>query len=347
MRKIRKDEHLDYFFQSKAHGSSLFDQVYLESQSFPELSFEEIDPSSSFMGKKIDLPLMINAMTGGTERGKKINISLAKLAREFNIPLQLGSMRLALEDPKTADSFKGAREILGPEPVLLANLSAGATLQEVEKAMEIIDADGIGLHVNPAQELAMVEGDRDFRGRKEALLKVSKAFPGRVIIKEVGFGFSRKDGEFLSSLPVDYIDCSGSGGTNFMEIEDLRRKEREKENSKGSEFSLEEFYDWAIPSALSLINVRETCPGKKIIASGGIEKAADLLKAMVLGADYGALAGVLLRELHAGGEEAGQKYLENFRRHFLIGMALLGASDLKSLKKIPYRLTGRLRELTQ
>lgn len=342
MRRNRKDEHLIYFSQAAHPGSPLFDDVFLETQSFPELSYEDLDPSSVFMGKKIGLPLMINAMTGGTEKGKKINESLARLAREFDLPLQLGSMRLALEAPETRESFRAAREILGPDPVLLANLSCGASIEEAKEVMDLIHADGIGIHVNPAQELSMAEGDRDFRGRKERVKALCQAFPGRVIVKEVGFGFSLCAGAFLSSLPLDYIDVSGRGGTNFMEIEDLRRA-----RAGSPEESLEEFYGWGIPTALSLINIKKTCPGKKIIAGGGIRKAADLLKAMALGADYGAIAGALLKELQDHGEEGGRRYLENFRRHFLIGMALLGAENIQRLKEVPFRLTGRLKDLAQ
>ncbi len=344
MRRNRKDEHLQYFSQANHPGSPLFDQVFLETQSFPELSFSELDPSAVFMGKKIGLPLMINAMTGGTEKGKKINASLARLARDFHLPLQLGSMRLALEEPESIESFRLARDLLGPEPVLLANLGSEAREEEAQKAMDLIEADGIGIHINPAQELSMAEGDRDFRGTKARVEALCRAFPGRIIVKEVGFGFSIKDSQFLSSLPLDYIDVSGAGGTNFMEIEDLRRMKTLREESYPKD-SLEEFYDWGIPTALSILNVKKTCPGKKIIAGGGIRKASDLLKAIALGADYGAVAGALLKVILTQGEEGGRRYLEDFRRHFLIGMALLGAKDTKSLKKVPYRLMGQLREL--
>lgn len=335
MRKERKDEHIEYYLRSEYRGETLLEDIYFEPDSLPELDFDEIDTSIDFMGKTISMPLMINAMTGGTEMTGRINLELAEIARDFKIPMQVGSMKIALEDKESIDSFSHIREIVGPEGLIFANLGSDAGVDEVGEVMEMIDADGIGIHSNPAQELTMSEGDRTFRGRKENLEKISRAFPGKIIVKEVGFGFNRNDLEFLNTLPLAMVDVSGLGGTNFFEIEDLRRLDED----------FTEFYNWGIPTAKSLWNALNYCPDKKIMVSGGIKTASDLIRGMVMGADMGAVSGELLRFLLHGDRLYAEEYMSRLSGHFKMGMLLLGCKSPDQLKKVPHSYVGKLKIL--
>lgn len=335
MREERKDQHIEYALKSEYQADSLLDDVYLEPQSFPELALDQVDLTSQLLGKTLQAPLMINAMTGGTQKTGEINRALGRMAKRFGLALQVGSQQVALDHPDLAASFAMAREELGEDLPLVGNLSVGASLADCQTAMAMIGADGIGLHVNASQELVMAEGDRDFRGWKDNLMALSQALPGRVIVKQIGFGMSREDCDFLAQVPVTYVDLSGAGGSNFIEIEDLRSGQPD----------YEEFYAWGVPTAQSLLNAKRLAPDQKIIASGGIKQASDLIRAMALGADYGALSGELLRYLMIGGEDYACLYLENFLDHFRMGMALLGCKRPADLKRLPYKLTGKLKEL--
>ena len=154
MRKERKDEHIEQVLRTEPYGGTLLDQVVLEPVSFPELALSDIDTSVEFFGRTIPAPLMINAMTGGTDMTKGINRDLAQIAKDFGLPMQVGSQIIALEDPEAVDSFHIVRETLGQDGLIIGNVSAGVSVDQVKSAMEMIDAQGIGVHVNPSQEMA-------------------------------------------------------------------------------------------------------------------------------------------------------------------------------------------------
>lgn len=335
MRKERKDEHIEQVLRTEPYGGTLLDQVVLEPVSFPELALSEIDTSVTFFGRTIPAPLMINAMTGGTDMTKGINRDLAQIAKDFGLPMQVGSQVIALEDSAAVDSFHIVRETLGQDGLIIGNVSASVSVEQVKRAMEMIDAQGIGVHINPSQEMAQEEGDRDFRGLYDNLRRIAEAFPEKVIVKEVGFGMSCQDGRLLRDIPVEYIDVSGSGGTNFMEVEDQRSMRRD----------LTEFYSWGIPTAKAIWNVRKECPNTKRIASGGIKTATDVLHAHALGADMSAISGELLRYLMHGSLEYAEEYLQGVLDNIAMGLLLLGCRTMADLHHIPYLMVGRLKEL--
>lgn len=337
LRKTRKDKHIENYLQTEYVGNSLLEDVYLEPRSFPEVDMEAIDTGLEIFGKHQSIPLMINAMTGGTEVTRAINESLARIAGRVGLPVQVGSMRIALDDPSTISSFRVVRDIMGPQGVVLANLGAEADVDEVGRVMELIDADGIGIHLNAHQEAVMEEGERDFRSWKNRVRAIAEAFPGKVIVKQVGLGMDREALAFLEDLPLAYVDISGLGGTNFFEIEDLRRLDED----------FTEFYTWGIPTAKAILNAKAQAPGQKIIASGGIRTASDLIRAMALGADMGAISGEILRFLLNGGEDYTAYYLESLADHFRIAMSFMGCQDLDDIHRLPYQLTGKLAQLAE
>lgn len=337
MRKERKDEHVERLLKSEYDGDNLLGDVYFEHNSLPGLSLDDIDTSTKFLGREVPFPLFINAMTGGTEMTEEINEDLSTLAKEFNLAMEVGSQKIALEEEDTRSSFEVVRENLEKPNIVLSNLGAESDVDMVREAMEMIDADGIGIHVNVSQELVMFEGDRDFTSFEDNIGKICKEFPDQVIVKEIGFGMSAEVGKRLCDLGVAAIDVSGSGGTNFVEIEDLR--------DLTEDFT--EFYAWGIPTAQAILNVRQACPDAYIISSGGIRTATDILTSLIIGADICGISGEILRFLLIGGYDYAAEYLEGLIHHTKVGMLMLGCRNIEDVKKVPYKLTGRLKEIQE
>lgn len=335
MRRVRKKEHIENYLKTSFKGDTLMGDIYLPHNALPELDFEDIDTSISFLGKKVDYPILINAMTGGSVFTQEINKDLATLAKELNIPMAVGSQTIALDDEQSKESFKIVREIIGPEGIVISNLSGLASLDDVYKAMEMVNADALQIHLNLAQELVMEEGDRNFKGILKNIELVANKIDKPLIVKEVGFGISRDVAEKLYNVGVRYIDVSGYGGTNFIEIENLRNHE----------LDFTELYSWGIPTALSLLQLNGMKEDLSIIASGGLRTSMDIVKSLVLGAEIAGISGELLAYLVHGGYPNAKEYLEGSINKLKIIMMLLGKENIKSLRNTEYKVTGKLREL--
>lgn len=336
MRSTRKKEHIENYLKTSFQGDTLLGDIFLEHNALPNLNFDEIDTSTTFLGKKISYPILINAMTGGSALTQEINRDLSMLAKEFNIPMAVGSQTIALEDDEDAmESFRIAREIIGNEGIVISNLSGQASVEQARKAIELVNGDAIQLHLNPAQELVMEEGDRDFRGVIDNIEAIVKDSDKLVIVKEVGFGISEEVATRLYNIGVRNIDISGYGGTNFIEIENLR--------NHACDFT--ELYSWGIPTAASIINCRRLPSDLNIIASGGIRSSMDIVKSIVVGADLVGISGELLAYLVHGGYANAKDYLSNLICKIKILMVLLGKQNIEELKKTNYKVTGTLKDL--
>ncbi len=334
IREERKDEHLKYFLSNKPTGYNGFEDVVLQNNSLPDVDFEEISTEYVFLNKYIDSPLMINAMTGGTEFSGEINRKLARLAVKFNIPIAVGSQTIAFDNPKAADTFKKVREI-NRDGIVIANISANLGIEDAYKAIDMIEADAVQLHLNVVQEMCMAEGDRSFKGALDNIKQIVVLSEVPVIVKETGFGMSFETAEKLYAAGVRYVDISGRGGTDFVSIESLRNIERD--------CSLME--NWGIPTALSLLECRKANSDLFVICSGGISKPEETIKALCMDADMVALGGSILRILIEKGYEAAEKYVEELINGIKVMMLLLGAKDITELKNVTYLLKGELREL--
>lgn len=335
MRKYRKREHIENYLRTTFVGNPMFEDVFLYHNSLPECDFNEIDTSTTFLNKKVDFPLLINAMTGGSDFSQEINESLARVAKKFNIAMAVGSETIALEDEDSKSSFECVREIM-KDGIVLANLSGHATVEDAKRAVEIIKADAIQIHLNPAQELAMEEGDRAFRNVLSNVEEIVKGVDVPVIVKEVGFGISQDVAKRLYGVGVRNIDVSGFGGTNFLEVENLRSPDND----------LSELYSWGIPTAMSLIEVASLNYDElSIISSGGVKNSLDVVKSIVLGASMVGISGEILTYLIHGGYEYTMQYIENLIYKSKMIMMLTGAKNISELKNLEYKVTGRLREL--
>jgi len=333
-REKRKDEHIKYFLSADAGGGNGFEDVILQNNSLPEIDFDEVSTEYVFLNKYIDNPLMINAMTGGTEYTGDISRKLSRLAVRFNIPIAVGSQTIAFGNPKAADTFKRVREI-NRDGIVIANLSANMDIDSVYKAIDMIEADAVQLHLNVAQELCMTEGDRCFRGALENIKEIVALSEVPVIVKETGHGISFETADRLYAAGVRYIDISGKGGTNFVSIESLRNIERDCSFMK----------NWGISTALSLLECRRANSDLFLICSGGITKSEEIVKALCMDADMVALGGAVLRILVESGYEAAEKYMEKLIYEIKVLMLLLGAKDVTELKNVCYLLKGELKEL--
>jgi isopentenyl-diphosphate delta-isomerase len=250
--------------------------------------------------------------------------------------MAVGSQAIAVADKAYEPSFKIVREVL-KDGVVISNINAFAALDDVRKAVDMIQADAIQIHLNPAQEIVMPEGDRDFRGVLKNIENIVSKIDKPVIIKEIGFGLSKDVAIRLLDAGVRYIDIGGRGGTNFIKIESDRNRE----------FEFSELFEWGIPTAFSLLECRSVSRDLNIICSGGMRRAEEVVKALCVGADMIGVSGPVLREFLEGGYEAAEKYFQNIIYKSKVIMLLLGKKNLKELKTAPFRVKGELKELME
>lgn len=333
-RSLRKKEHIQHFLNSAFEGDNFFKHIFLEHNSLPEIDFQEIDTKCSFLGKDISFPIMINAMTGGFKDGVEINRKLAAAAKALNIPMAVGSQAIAVADKGHEPSFKVVREVL-KHGVVIANINGFSKVHEALRAIEMIEADALQIHLNPAQEICMPEGDRNFKGILKNIEEIAIKVDKPIIVKEVGFGLSKDTAKRLYEAGIKYIDIGGRGGTNFIKIESARNKE----------FDFSELFEWGIPTALSLIECRAVSSDLNIVCSGGIRSAEEVVKALCAGADMIGISGPILRELLERDYDGALKYIENIIYKSKVIMLLLGKKNVKELKTVPYRIKGELKEL--
>jgi len=218
---------------------------------------------------------------------------------------------------------------------VIANVSANSSDDDVNKAIEMVAADAIQLHLNTAQEICMGEGDRSFKGILDNIKNIVHEVKVPVIVKEVGFGISYEAAKKLQHVGVKYIDTGGKGGTNFIAIEDSRNKDIDYSFLK----------HWGIPTALSLLECKNASRDLQIICSGGITKAEEIVKAITMGATITGISGLILRELLDKGYDGAKACIEKLQYEMKVFMLLLGAENIEKLSKTNYLLKGELLQL--
>ena len=285
----RKAEHIKLALEQRMQVQhSYFDAYSFEHVALPEIDFEEIDTSTTFLGKKLKLPLLISCMTGGTESAGAINRRLAEAAEERGIALGVGSQRKAIENPSQRNTFV-VRDTAPTIPIL-ANLGAvqlnyGFGLKECEEAVRMVEADALVFHLNPLQEVLQPEGQRNFSNLLGNMSKIAEKLSVPVIVKEIGCGISAAVAQKFVDSGITIIDTAGVGGTSWARIEAQRAGELEIG---------ELFADWGIPTPESIRQVASV-EGTTVIGSGGIRSGLDVAKALALGADLVGLAAPFLK----------------------------------------------------
>lgn len=309
-----------------------FEDVYLLNDSLPELDIDEIDLKISFLGRQIDYPLIINAITGGTEQAMGFNKSMAALAAKYNLPMAIGSANILIKQPELAPSFKIVRQ-MNPDGLIIANIGANETVDKALKIADIVSADALQLHFNVPQELAMGEGERSFKGVLANVREIVQGCPAPIIAKEVGFGFTRETVEKLFECGVKIFDNSGAGGTNFIAIE------KNRAGKLGQEFD-----GWGIPTAWSLAEIVALKLPVTIIASGGIRSALDTAKALNMGANLAGIAGPFLKKYIKEGEKSVESYLNDFFYSLKAALLMAGARNVNELSSKPLIIMNKTAE---
>lgn len=339
----RKYDHLKLCIDENiSHGNSGFDDVVLVHNALPELDFNEIDPSTEFLNRKVGSPLVISAMTGGHALTSAVNENLAKAAEKYNLVMGVGSQRAALEDSSQEDSFRIVRDT-APHAFLAANIGAvqlvSHGMEWVEKAVEMIDADAVCVHLNFLQEAIQPEGEKNASGVLASLHTLCRESRVPVIVKETGSGISGTAGKALFDVGVSAIDVGGFGGTSWAKIESLRSAGDKTRQTLGNTF-----LNWGIPTAVSVFEVAKVKKGT-LISTGGLNSGLDIAKSIALGADFGGMALALLAPAHAGESQLFDK-IDTILAELKTAMFLSGAKNPVELAKTKYYLTGTVREMT-
>ena len=334
--KARKADHIRINLEEDVQFPRLttgLERYHFVHQALPELDLAAIDPASPLLGKTLRLPLLISSMTGGTEQAERINRHLAAGAQARGIAMGLGSQRTGLEVDATADTFRVRRE--APGILLLANLGAvqlnkGYGVDHCRRAVEMIEADALILHLNPLQEVLQADGDWNWTGLLDKVEQVCRDVGVPVVVKEVGWGISAALARRLAEVGVAVIDVAGAGGTSWSEVEYYRApSERLKRLARS-------FADWGIPTAESLVAVGQAAPHLPRIASGGIRDGIDVAKCLALGASAAGLASPFLKAA-AVSAEAVVETIDFLADELRIAMFCAGAADLDALRE-PGRL---------
>ncbi len=329
----RKSDHLRISLDrdvASALGNGL-DAYRFIHQALPELDFKQIDMSQVIFKRTLRAPILISSMTGGTREAALINRNLAQAAQQCGAALGLGSQRAGLEHPELAYSFQVRRE--APDVLILGNVGAvqfnyGYTVDHCRRAVEMIEADALYLHLNPLQEALQPEGDVDFSGLLGKIEQVCRHLEVPVVAKEVGWGISEQAARQLASAGVSAIDVAGAGGTSWSQVEMFRIQDPMRARVAAA------FRGWGIPTAESIRMVRQAAPEMRIFASGGLRDGVDIARCIALGADLGGLAGRFLRAAVQSAESV-VEMLEQLRLELQVTMFAAGAGNLDQLKRTP------------
>lgn len=339
----RKDEHIALADeQYQPYANSGFDSVRFMPNALPQVALEEVDASvrvfarvnSSVFVKDATAanwrsPLYINAMTGGSARAQKVNAQLARVAAKTGVAMASGSLSAALRNDALAGTFSVIRSE-NPRGFVMANVSAGTSASDAMRAVSMLQANALQVHLNAAQELVMPEGDRDFRDwlqNIERIVRECEAARVPVIVKETGCGMTARDVLRLRDVGVRAVDVSGRGGTNFVAIENARR-------ARGV---YDYLADWGLTTVESLLYIRK-CEALKsrpveIFASGGVRTPLDVVRALALGASAVGVAGEFLHTLMHEGEDALTQQIADWQEQIRVIMALLGCKNVADLRE--------------
>jgi isopentenyl-diphosphate delta-isomerase len=335
----RKIEHIEICLKENVESHYTgFEDVMLIHKTIPEIDFEEIDTEVKFLGKKLSAPFLIASMTGGHRDTIEINKNLAKAVEEMGLGIGVGSQRAGIErnDKYTIESFTVVRDF-APKSFVYANVGMPQVLKYgvefVEKAVEMIDADAIAIHLNYLQESVQPEGDLFSKGAFEVLEEVCKSIRVPVIVKETGAGISRTTALKLRLCGVSALDVGGKGGTSFSAVESYRSSGLKRELGKT-------FWDWGIPTAFCIIDCYDVLP---IIATGGIRNGIDLAKSIALGADVGSSALPFLEKAVKGSDSV-KKLLEYYIEGLKVSMFLTGCKHVYDLRNVEIFVTGKLKD---
>lgn len=340
----RKQDHIDLCatgdvgFRAK---TTLFEEVELVHDAVPELTVDEVDTSIEMFGKKLAAPIVIAAMTGGTEKARSINRELARIADEEGYGFGLGSQRAMLDTAAGRDPTYEVRSI-APKALVLGNIGGVQARLSGKAALEDlvgrVGADALCVHLNPAMEIVQPGGDRDFTGIVETLGELADSLSVPVVAKETGCGIGPAAARKIAAAGVRHLDVSGAGGTSWVAVEMLRAEGEAKHLGVL-------LRDWGVPTAASVVVASQVKPRfRTIIATGGVSSGVDIAKAVALGATAGGIARPVLQALTEGGPDGAKAFLTRVRREIASVMLLVGAKTVADLRHADVILGERLEQ---
>jgi isopentenyl-diphosphate delta-isomerase len=277
---------------------------------------------------------MISSMSGGYMEAESINRQLGEICESLRIPMGVGSQRQAIESDAYLESFRAARQGAPTIPLFGniggAEVARSPAISSLQRLVDLIEADGFAIHLNPLQELMQPEGSPSFRGVLAGIERLARELGVPLIVKEVGAGLSADVVRRLLDARVTNIQVAGAGGTSWSGVELLRREDGDDDSA---------FWDWGIPTADAIIEARSLCEerGATLIASGGIGSARDIAISIALGADMAGSARPLLKVLTEQGPEGLHSLLTLWQRQLRGMMFLTGSADIGQLKQAKLR----------
>lgn len=337
----RKSQHIEICLKENVQASyNYWDDIHLIHQALPEVNKNAIDLSIEIFGKKLNAPIIISGMTGGTPYAKKINENLAKASAVLKIGFGVGSQRPALEDRKLEDTYSIVKTF--EIPLVIANIGAPQlvsqgnkrilNIEDCKRAMEMINAHVLAIHLNFLQEVIQPEGDTNAHGVLDSIKVISSKLP--TIAKETGAGISKRNATRLKNTGIIGIDVGGLSGTSFSAVEYYRAK------AINDELRMrlgKLFWNWGIPTPVSIVEAKGKIP---IIATGGIRNGLDVVKSLVLGASCGGIAQRLLKPATKNVEETIRE-LKAIIEEIRCTMFLLGVEKISDLKERSAVITGQ------
>jgi isopentenyl-diphosphate delta-isomerase len=340
----RKAEHIRICLNEKAQARKAttgFEDVQFIHRALPEVDKAKIDVSTTVFGHKFSAPLIVGAMTGGTAEATRLNAAIAEAVEHLQLGMGVGSQRAALENPKLTETFTVARK-KAPTAFLIANiggiqLANGYGVKEVKKAVDMIDADAVAVHLNALHEAVQPEGQTNFKGVLAKIGEIAGEIDKPVIVKETGAGIAAGDAKRLEAAGVTAIDVGGVGGTSFAAVEYYRSEANSVQRSLG-----DAFWDWGIPTAVSLVETAQTVK-IPVIASGGVRSGVDVAKALALNACLASVSQLALQAAVKSAKET-ENMLSLLMEELRAVMFLVGAENVQQLAKTPLVVMGKTAE---
>ncbi len=339
----RKDDHIRISLSQDVQARKVttgFEDIYFIHRALPEINKQDIDLSTTVFGHKFRAPLIVGAITGGTDKAAKINAIIAEAVEELGLGMGVGSQRAAIEDKQLEKTFAVARK-KAPTAFLVANIGGiqlvnGYKINEVKKAVQMIDADAIAIHLNAVQEGVQPEGQTNFKGVLDGIKEIAARLDKPVIAKETGAGIAAEEAKKLETAGVKGIDVSGTGGTSWAAVEYYRAQEQKNvwQRKLG-----DVFWDWGIPTAVSIVETSKTVK-IPVIASGGIREGLEVAKAIALGSSLASLSFPILKAATEGVKET-KAALSLLMDELKNTMFLAGAKSVLNLQRSPLVLTGK------
>ncbi|HEO4019993.1 TPA: type 2 isopentenyl-diphosphate Delta-isomerase [Streptococcus agalactiae] len=324
----RKDDHIKYALKYQSPYNS-FDDIELIHSSLPKYNVNDIDLSTHFAGQSFEFPFYINAMTGGSEKGKAVNHQLAQVAQATGIVMATGSYSAALKNDED-DSYPTTD--LYPDLKLATNIGLDKPLPAAESTVKAMNPIFLQVHVNVMQELLMPEGEREFHMWRSHLKEYVDNIQCPLILKEVGFGMDLQSIKDAYDIGITTVDISGRGGTSFAYIENQRGRDRSYLNT------------WGQTTAQSLINAQSMMDKMDILASGGIRHPLDMVKCLVLGAKAVGLSRAVLELVERYPVDDVIAILNSWKEDLRMIMCALNCKKITDLRQVNYILYGQLKE---